>query len=128
MLLRRVVPALVRAGELLDLLLDCALVGFDGQALESDVVDLRSGNIGQRFKANRNLGILARLITLFQLDLRLECGADVLLRKGCTPSCTAPFSASPCRLSPCILRMRFGGTFPGRKPGMRSAEASRFTS
>ena len=47
----------------------------------SDVVDLRSGNIGQRFEANRNLGILARLITLFELDLRLECGADVLLRK-----------------------------------------------
>ena len=54
-------------------------VGFDRQPLELEIVDLRRRNVGQRFEADLDLGVLAGLIAFVELDLRLQRRADLLL-------------------------------------------------
>ena len=88
------------------------------------------GTSGSASSLDRDLGVLARLILLIELDLaagapgaRSAPGAAAGRRPGPRPA-----SASRRSASPCIFRMRFGGTLPGRKPGMRTCGASRLTS
>ena len=81
MLLRRLVPMLALIGELPDLLVDGGLIGIDRQPLQLQSLDLRRRNVRQRFDLHADLGVLARLIFLVELDLRLESGTDVLLRE-----------------------------------------------
>ena len=112
------------------MLVDRGFVRLDGQPLEREIVDLRRRNVGQRFDADADLGVLARLIFLVELDLRLQRRADILLGQQLLNAVLDRAVAARRRAgeSPCILRMRFGGTLPGRKPGMRICGAMRFTS
>ena len=130
MLLGRVVPALALAGELLR---SARRPRFSSgstvsrSSFSSSICGV--GTSGSASSLDRDLGVLAGLILLVELDLRLQRGTDLLLgQQLLDASWTAPSSASPRSASPCILRMRLGGTLPGRKPGIRTCGAIRFTS
>ena len=75
----RVGPALVALDQPLQLLVDRRLAGLDRQPLELEPVDVGRGHVGQRFQANRDLGVLAGLIVVVELDLRLHRRAQLLL-------------------------------------------------
>ena len=72
-------PVLRRTGELLELLVHRGLVDFDGQAIELEIVDVGGRDLGKRFEADGDLGVLARLVALVEFDLRLQRRTDVLL-------------------------------------------------
>ena len=129
-LLRRVFPALVLAGELLELRVDRRLVRHRPSAARASRSSICGApTSGSASRLTLTSASLPGVVAFVELDLRLERRADLLLVSSCwTPSWTAPWSASPRRLSPCILRIRLGGTLPGRKPGMRICGARRFTS
>ena len=74
-------PFLLRAGELLELRVECGIVGLDRQPLETQAVDLGLGHVGQRFEADLDFGVLARLILIVQLNLGLHRRAQFLVGK-----------------------------------------------
>ena len=76
---RRVFPALARARQLLELRVDRLVVDVDSQPLELQILDLRRGNVGQGLEADPDLGVLARLVFLVELDLGLQRRTHILL-------------------------------------------------
>ena len=79
MALLRVRPALVRACETLNLVFDRLFVGFDGQALKLEVVDLRRRDLRERLKANLHLNVRARRVIVFERDFGLHRRTKLLL-------------------------------------------------
>src|SRR3569623_1901140 len=74
-----VVPALLLVGELLQLLVDRAVVGRHRQALELQCLDRRSRHVGQDFQLDLHFGILAELVTVIEADRGLDRRADLLV-------------------------------------------------
>jgi hypothetical protein len=79
--LGRVLPALVRLQEPVDLLVDLLRIGLDHQPLELEPVDVGNLDVRERLEPDPDLGVLAGLIFVVELDLGLHRRAKVLLRE-----------------------------------------------
>ena len=56
-----------------------SVVDLDRQPLELQILDLRRGDVGQSLEPDADLGVLAGLVFLVELDLRLQRRAHLLL-------------------------------------------------
>ncbi len=62
--------------------IDFAAFGFDGQPLEFQIVDRDLGNRRQNFEMEIDHCILAWRIIIVEMDMRLRCGAQLVVRDG----------------------------------------------
>src|SRR5690606_25974313 len=77
--LRRVTVALAVGGEPLELLVDLLVGHRHGQSLELEALDRRRLDLRQHLELDLELGVLALLVALVEVDLRLQRRAQLLL-------------------------------------------------
>ena len=76
--LRRVLVALIVAGELLQHLVDLLVSHRHRQAFQLQAIDIGRVDLGQHFEFDRQLGILALIVAFVELDLGLHRRAQFL--------------------------------------------------